>query len=158
MRRLKIRNFGMATLALTLLSMHKVAGASDLVAMVDLQFIRATDQPAAYLCLGERDEDCVVWATVNVYKARIRKIFSGTETRKTMFVTFGKHALAERNLRGIIATMNKREAKEPTDPQYHIVDWGQKRELVCFGRRENDSEGFELRKDGEGSLTCYDTK
>ena len=84
--------------------MSSVAAAGDLVAIVDLEFIRATDKPAAVMCFGDRDEDCHVWATLNVY----------------------------------------------------IVEWGEKREMFCFGRRQDDTERFELRKGGEDSLTCYD--
>jgi hypothetical protein len=86
-----------ALAAVTLLTLSGVAAASDLVAIVDLEFIRATDQPAAYLCFGDRDEDCGVWATFNVYKARIRKVISGTEPRKTMLVIYGRHALAHKD-------------------------------------------------------------
>jgi hypothetical protein len=156
MQRQQLRVIGIATFALTLLTLQNVAWAGDLVAIVDLKFIRATDQPAMIMCLGDRDEDCVVWATLNLYKARIRKVISGTESRKTMFVTFGRHALMEKDLRGVIATMNKREAKEPSDPQYQIVEWGYEREMVCFRRRKDDTAGFELKEEGEEPLTCYD--
>jgi hypothetical protein len=149
---------GIATLAFTLLSFRNVAWAGDLVAIVDLEFIRATDQPAVIMCYGDEDENCGVWATLNLYRARIHKVIEGTESRESMLVMFGRHALGHEDLPAIIATMNKLEVKEAADPEYQIVSWGDKREMFCLPRREDDTEEFELRKDGEESLTCYDAE
>jgi hypothetical protein len=154
----EFRTASIAALAMTFLMLSSVATADDLVAIADLEFIRATDQPAVYLCLGERDEDCSVWGTFNVYKARIRKVISGTESRKTLLVRYGRHALAHKNFRGIIATLNKLEPKDPPDPEYQVVQWGEKRQLFCFDRRDDDVHGYELKKDGEDPDTCYDAK
>lgn len=145
------------SIALALPMMHATAEASDLVAIVDLEFIRETDRPAAVMCFGEREEDCHVWATLNLYKAKVRRVISGTESRKAVLVLFGRHALKKGNFRGVIATMNRLEATRASDPQYQMTEWGEKRELYCFPRREDDT-GLELKEDDDERHTCYNAK
>jgi hypothetical protein len=128
----------------------------DLVATVDLKFIRATDETASVMCSGDKEDNCAVWATLNIYQARIRKLHFGTESRKTVLVYFGKHALKEMDFRRLTVTMSKLESKSESDPQYRIWDWADKRKLFCFPRRQDENEGLELKRDGEQSLTCYD--
>jgi hypothetical protein len=73
-----------------------------------------------------------------------------------MLVAFGRHALGDHDLPRMVAIMKKLDAESPNDPLYRIVGSGDKREMYCFPRAEDDTEGFELKKDGEQSLTCYD--
>lgn len=145
-------------LALLGLSVFNVAWATDLVAIVDLKFLRETDQTAAVLCFGDKDEDCVPWATHNLYRATIRKVIHGEESRKTVLVLFGRHAMKKISMRGVIATLSRLEPKNDTGAEYRVAEWGDKREFFCFRRWPDDTQGFELKADGEDSLTCYDAK
>ena len=138
------------------LAAHSHAADADLVATVDLKFIRATDETASVMCFGDKEDDCAVWATLNLYRARIRKVHFGTESRKTILVYFGKHALKKMDFRGVTVNMSKLESKSESDPQYRIWDWADERQLFCFPRSQDEKEGWELKKEGEQSLTCYD--
>lgn len=132
--------------------------AQELVAIVDLKFIKATDRAASVMCFGEKEEDCGVWATHNLYKATIRKIISGSESRKTLLVLFGRHALAEMDLRRVIARMRPLEPGDEYGAQYQIFESGEKRELFCFRRWQDETGGLELKAQDEQSQTCYDPK
>ena len=147
-----------ASVAIAAIGIQSAASGADLVAVVDLKFVKATDQPASLMCFGDRNEDCAVWATLNVYRARVRKVLMGAEPRRTFFVLFGKHALKEIDFRNVPVIMNKIEAKTGKDPQYQILDWAEELKVFCFPKREDDKSGFELKKDGEQPLTCYDAK
>ncbi|WP_129775207.1 hypothetical protein [Peristeroidobacter soli] len=48
------------------MAIANAASRVDLVAIVDLKFLESTDQPAAVMCFGDKDEDCVLWATHNL--------------------------------------------------------------------------------------------
>jgi hypothetical protein len=108
------------------------------------------------MCFGDTEDSCGVWATFYLYKARIRRVISGTEPRKTVLVLYGRHALLEKDFRRVYASMIKLEANDENDPQYQITSWGAKREVVCFPRREDDREGLGVGN-GEDSSTCYVT-
>ena len=112
------------TLAMVTLTIHATASAADLVALVDLEFLRETDKTAAVMCFGDSEEDCGVWATFYLYKAKIRKIITGTEPRKTVLVLYGHHALLKKDFRGVLASMIKLESKDEKEPQYQITSWG----------------------------------
>lgn len=149
-----MKKLWMASTAAVALALHSTVSAADLVALVDLEFIRKTDKTAAVMCFGDTEDSCGVWATFYLYKARIRRVISGTELRKTVLVLYGRHSLLEKDFRGVHASMIKLEENDEKEPQYQITSWGAKRELVCFPRREDDEEGLEVR-DGEDSSTCY---
>jgi hypothetical protein len=152
------RALRMACVTLALVSFAGAARAVDLVAVVDLEFIRATDEPASILCIQSTEETCGAWSHFYVYRARVRRVVSGVEPRKTLIVKFGRHALKKIDFRGIPVTMNKLKATKESDPQYQIIDWGEKRELFCFEPYEEESPKIELKEQGEAALTCYESK
>ena len=47
--------------------------ADDLVALVDLKFLEATDKTAEVMCFGEGDSDCGVWATFYWVRCRFKR-------------------------------------------------------------------------------------
>lgn len=147
-----MRKLGLAAFVTALASQHGIARASDFIAVVDLEFVEATDKPASVMCFGEGDSECAVWATLNLYKAEVRKVISGTEARKTMFVLFGRHALKKGDLPGVVASMNRLEAASEDDPRYQIFELGRKRQLVCFSGSNDDPKAIELRERDEDSL------
>lgn len=151
-----LRAFAGSLLALLGLSVFNVAWATDVVAIVDLKFLKETDQTAAVLCFGDKDEDCVPWATHNLYRATIRKIIHGKESRKSMLVLFGRHAMKKINMRGVIATLSRLETTDDTGAEYRVAELGDEREFYCFRRWPDDTQGFELKGSGDESLTCYD--
>lgn len=143
-------------LAVVSLSVLNLACATDLVAIVDLKFLKETDKTATVLCLGDKDEDCVPWGTHNLYRATIRKVIHGKESRKSMLVLFGRHAMKKVNMRGVIATLNRLETADDTGAEYRVAELGDEREFYCFRRWPDDTQGFELKGSGDESLTCYD--
>lgn len=158
MRHKQTLHAGLAALAgsLLALSVVNVAEAGDLVAIIDLKFLKDTDKTAAVLCFGDQDEDCVPWATHNLYRATFRKVLHGEESRKTVLVLYGRHAMGNNNLRRVIATLSRLETTDDTGAEYRVAELGHERELFCFRRWPEDAQGFELKAEGEGSLTCYD--
>lgn len=143
-------------LALLSLSVFNLACATDLVAIVDLKFLKETDKTAAVMCFGDKDEDCAVWATHNLYRATIRKVIHGKESRKTMLVLYGRHAMKKTNMRGVIATLSRLEPTDDTGAEYRVAEVGEEREFFCFRRWPEDTQGFELKGADDESLTCYD--
>ena len=78
---------------LLLLAAPLTTWAQDTIAILDLKFIADTGKPAGYLCLGNKDEDCVEWATLYVFEARVRKVLKGELAHKRFRVVGGRHAL-----------------------------------------------------------------
>lgn len=148
----------MASVVGSLFAVYGNAWSADLVAVVDLEFIRPTDQTAAVLCMGDKESDCVVWATHNLYRAKIKKVVVGEKPRKTPLVLFGKHALKEKDFRNVTVTMDKLETKTEADPQYVVRGWAEERKFFCFPRFPDETDGFELKKEGEQSQTCYEVE
>ena len=129
--------------------------AEDLVAVVDLNFLRETDKTAAVLCLGESDDDCAVWATHYLWEARVRMVISGAEHDARFLVLHGRHALKKQNMKGVVAIMRRLEPPLPFEARYQIVGWGRKRELVCFDMAI-ESAPMKLSEGLEGSSSCFD--
>jgi hypothetical protein len=59
----RIKKLWMATTAAVALAFHTTVSGTDLVALVDLEFIRKTDKTAAVMCFGDTEDSCGVWAT-----------------------------------------------------------------------------------------------
>lgn len=134
------------------------ATAEEIVAILDLKFIEDTGDTAAALCFGENDEDCGVWATHYLFEAKVDKVISGELPDERFLVLFGKHALKKKNFRNIIALLKKREVDDPSEPQYRISQWGEKRTMYCFDRREDDDTETDVERDDQYELNCYDQK
>lgn len=131
--------------------------AEDVIAILDLKFIEDTGRPAGYLCLGEGEEDCVEWAPLYLFEARVRKVLKGELPRKPFRLLGGRHALMKKDIRGVVAILKKLEESNPDEPQYQIQRWGSKMELYCFGPSVEEQKQTNVAVDLEGvSLSCYD--
>ncbi len=112
---------------LLMMVLSSPARAEDLVAVVDLKFLEDTGRTASVLCLGENPGDCVAWSTLYLYEARVRKVLSGTESRTKLRVIQGAHALAQSNIRRLVAVLRKLESSDPSGADYQVVRWGEER-------------------------------
>lgn len=129
------------------------ATAEDFVAIVDLKFLKETDQVAAVLCLGMTDDDCFPWAHHYLWEAKVRKVIRGTNTEKRFLVLHGRHALKKKDLRGVIALMKPLEEASPTGARYQLFA-GEKREHFCFDKIHAEGAPIKL-SDGERPLGCF---
>jgi hypothetical protein len=148
---------GGATFLLALFAVPHVI-AEEVVAVVDLKFLKETDQTAAVLCLGEsdEDEDCVVWAHHYLWEARIRKVIAGAVTEKRFLVLFGRHALMKKDIRNIVVLMKRLESNSPAEARYQILEWGHKRQLVCFSAEIARQAPWKLGSPGGDAINCFE--
>jgi hypothetical protein len=146
---------GGVTLLLTLFAAPPVT-AEEVVAVVDLKFLKETDQTAAVLCLGETDEDCVVWARHYLWEARIRKVLAGAVPEKRLLVLFGRHALLKKDVRNIVVLMTRLESESPSEARYQILEWGKRRQLACFSGEIAKQAPWKLGSPEEDAMNCFD--
>jgi hypothetical protein len=150
-----MRNPAISGLLMVLLGSTADAFADEIVAVVDLKFLKETDKTAAVLCLGDSEDDCVVWATHYLWEARVRRVISGTERDAKVLVLYGRHALPKDPLRNAVVVMNKLESTLPSDARYQIVAFGSERNLVCF-KRAIGAAPLKVNEKSDDSLSCFD--
>jgi hypothetical protein len=126
----------------------------ELIATVDLKFLRGTDEPAAFVCFDEEESNCVVWATHYLWRATVRKVISGTETEKHFLVLYGHHALLTKNLRGITAVLKRLKPDAPFGARYQIVARGSPMKLLCFSHPISLEGVQTLSEPGTDPLSC----
>lgn len=119
----------------------------ELIAKLDLKFIKDTGKTAGVLCYGDNEDDCHEWSTFYLYEAKVKKVLSGNLPIKKFTVIYGRHALRKNNHSNVIVRLNKLPANE--DAQYQILEFGQNFELVCFQSPESSlfSEPLELNNE-----------
>ena len=132
--------------------------AEEIVAILDLKFVEDTGDTAAVLCFGEEDADCGVWATYYLFEASVDKVISGELPNDKFLVLFGRHALKKRSFRNVIALLKERDVEDPNEPQYRISQWGEKRTMYCFDRRDDDEIEIDVERNERFSLNCFDQK
>ncbi|MGN0921732.1 MAG: hypothetical protein ACI4NJ_08445 [Cellvibrio sp.] len=123
----------------------------ELIAKLDLKFIKDTGKTAGVMCYGDNEADCHTWATFYLYEAKVKKVVSGSLPENKFTVIYGRHALRKNNHKGVVVRLNK--LLPDADAQYQISEFGQNYELVCFQSDEskNFSAGLEL---GNEKLKC----
>ncbi len=126
-----------------LLAGSGVAGAADIVAKLDLRFLKETDQVVSVMCFGEAEEDCTPWAHGYLFEARVRKVLHGELREKKFLVIYGHHAMYKRDIAGVIGIMSK--LTDGLDgAEYQVVDVAYSGNLACFnwwgGNDEIDGE------------------
>ena len=104
----------------------------ELIALVDLKFLRETDETAVVLCLDDAGEECDVWARHYLWRATIRRVYAGVESERHFLVLYGHHALKKKNLRGVTAVFKKLEPGAPFGARYQITNRGLPQKLLCF--------------------------
>lgn len=135
--------------------------ANDLVAEVDLEFIRETDDVAAVMCMGDSDDDCFPWAHHYLWRARIRRILGGEETQRTFLVLYGRHALSKKDLPRRIVVMKRLEDDSPAQARYQIKDMAYEVKLTCFRESTVQDSALEMnykvdRGEFADPLRCFD--
>ena len=143
-------------LAAFLLAVSVRISAEEIVAVLDLKFIEETDKTAVVMCYGNDDDDCGVWAVHYMFEAKVDKVISGNLPDKRFLVLFGKHALARKNIRNVVALLKKLDVDDPDEPQYQITQWGERRKMYCFDRREDDETEVGVEVNGKYQLNGYD--
>jgi hypothetical protein len=126
----------------------------ELVALVDLKFLRETDETAAVLCLGDEESDCGVWATHYLWKATVRRVYSGVEAERHFLVLYGRHALLKKNIREMAVVLKRLKPDAPFGARYQVVDLGVPQKLVCFRRALSRKDAQSLSRPGADPLSC----
>src|SRR5689334_21707271 len=106
--------------------------AEDVIAIVDLRFIEDTGRAGTYMCLDQRDEDCVPWALLYVFDAKVRNVVRGDLPGTHIRVLGGRHALGQKDIRGAIVVLKKLDKTGEGGAEYQIWKWGSKMQLYCF--------------------------
>ena len=152
MKKLAIK---VAGLLLSLASSACLAQAQELVAVVDLKFVKETDQVVAWMCYGDTDEDCGPWAHGYLFEARVRKVLSGDWPKKKFLVIYGRHAMRKDNLRAVTGRFSK--LTDGTDgAEYQLVARAVEGQSGCFSWMGVDGYGpADAPKSGE-LLWCFD--
>ncbi|WP_041590169.1 hypothetical protein [Teredinibacter turnerae] len=140
-------------LALILILLSPLAYTQDLVVVLDLKFIKETEDAAAWMCYGESDEDCHPWAYFYVFEAKVKKVISGELSKNKIRVLFGRHALKKGSHKSVIATLSKLEKSKEAD--YQILEWGTIKEMYCFSHDENKIYNVRLES-SDIDLKCYE--
>ena len=141
--------------AFLLLLFSPLTYSQDLVAILDLEFVKETNDAAAWMCYGENDNDCHPWAYLYVFDAKVKKVISGDLTEKKIRVLFGRHALKQGRHKNVIATLSKLDKN--SEAEYQILEWGTKREMYCFSGEGNKMYNVRLESSGI-DLKCYEQK
>jgi hypothetical protein len=129
----------------------------ELVAVVDLKFLRETDETAAVLCLGEEESDCGVWATHYLWRATVRKVYAGAEVERHFLVLYGRHALRKKDIREMTVVMKRLKENAPFGARYQVVDLGIRQKLLCFRHPLQREDVQTLSKPGADPLSCLGT-
>jgi ketosteroid isomerase-like protein len=131
-----------------------LADPGDLVAKVDLEFLRETELVVSYMCLGETDEDCVPWANAYLYEARLREILSGDFPEKKFLVIYGRHALGHEDLKGVVGKFSRLTDNED-GAAYQLVRRGSEEKLACFEWWGADGNGALEQPESGELLHCF---
>ena len=129
----------------------------ELVALVDLKFLRETEETAAVMCLGEEESDCGVWATHYLWRVTVRRVYSGAEVERNFLVLYGRHALRKKDIRELTVVLRRLKADAPFGARYQVVDLGMPQNLVCFRNPLPGKDVQTLNKPGAHPLNCLGT-
>lgn len=139
---------------LVVLLLPFTALAEDLVAVVDLKFLKDTGEASSTLCFEEVNEekDCATWATFYLFEARVKKVVSRELSGRKFRVWFGIHALKKGNIKNMVAKL--RPLPPEHEAEYQIVAWGEKKELYCFEAKERETYNTNIEPEGT-NMQCY---
>ena len=107
--------------------------AEEVIAVLNLKFIKNTGKTATTICYDE--STCHSWASFYLYEAKVKKVLAGQLSTKRFKVIYGRHALKEKNLKRVVASLKKLE--EGAEADYQIVERGNKLEMYCFSGEYN---------------------
>ena len=142
-----------ATLLLALGSPVFADQVDEFVAVVDLKFLKETEQVTSVLCIG--DDHCGPWSHGYLFEARVKRVVYGEPTKKKFLVIYGRHAMPQADQRGVVGRFSK--LIDGTDgADYQLVGTASRGQLSCFAWYGLDGGGpAEVPKAGE-LLRCFD--
>jgi ketosteroid isomerase-like protein len=131
-----------------------LAQESELVAVVDLKYLKETEQVVAIMCYGDLPEDCHPWAHGYLFEARVRKVINGQAPKGKFLVIYGHHAMKKENLRGVVGRFSK--LTDGTDgAEYQIAARAVEGDLACFDWWGLDGSGAAERPSSGSLLRCF---
>lgn len=94
-------------LILLFLLLSPAAMVEEIVAIIDLKFLKDTDAVASTLCFegSEADNQCATWAAFYLFEVRVKKVVSGDPEDRKFLVWFGSHALKKGNIKNMLAKL-----------------------------------------------------
>jgi ketosteroid isomerase-like protein len=140
-------------LLLALISSSCLAQDDELVAVVDLKFLKMTEQVVAVTCLS--DDECYPSAYGGLFEAELRKMVSGEWPKKNFLVIYGRYARKKGQIfRGVTGRFSK--LTDGTDgAEYQLVTTAMEGHPVCFEWFGIDGYGpAEIPKSG-ALLKCF---
>ena len=150
-----MRSFNIAAGILLGLLQSAHARADDLVALVDLKFLEATEKTAEVMCFGEGEDDCAVWATFYLGEARVRKVISGTAPGKRFLVLYRSHALEEKDFPNLVGRFVPLEEGAYGNARFQM-HWGDRLDLAYFNDSKAPDAPLELKELNNDTLRCYE--
>lgn len=131
------------------------ASAEEMIAVLDLKFVRDTGEVASTLCFdeGSEEQNCATWATFYLFDARVKKVVSGELSARKFRVLYGVHALKKGNIKNMVAKL--RPLPREHEAAYQIIGWGEKRELYCFEAKQGEAYNTGVKLEGE-NVQCYE--
>ena len=145
------------SLILFVLLLSPSAFSEEVIAVVDLKFLKDTGETASTLCYEEEGQssNCTTWATFYLFEARVKKVVHGEPIGRKFLVWFGRHALMEGNIRNVVAKLKPLPAEH--EANYKIVALGDREELYCFSTNEDQKHNLTIEPDGIG-MQCYESE
>lgn len=142
------------TILFIFLLLPVTALAEDVIAVVDLKFLKDTGEASSTLCFEEVNEekDCATWATFYLFEARVKKVVSGELSSRKFRAWFGVHALKKGNIKNMVAKLKPLPPER--EAEYQILAWGEKMELFCFDAKENETFNTNIEPEGK-KMQCY---
>jgi len=128
------------------------AFSNDVVAILNLKFIKDTDQTATTLCYDNEGENCHRWASFYLYEAKVKQVLSGELVTKKFKVIYGRHALKKKNLKRVVASLKKLE--ESANADYQIIEMGNELKMYCLSGEYNMPYNVNDISEGK-QLTCF---
>jgi hypothetical protein len=129
--------------------------AEDIVAILDMKFVKDTKETATLLCFGDNEEDCAQWATFYLYDAKVKKVLSGELPSKKIKVIYGRHALMPKNFKNVAVVMTP--LQDHKEAEYQIKEWGELKEMYCFKSNDNQP-GNVIDGNQRQPQTCYENE
>jgi ketosteroid isomerase-like protein len=141
-----------AALLLALGSPVFAAETGELIAVVDLKFLKVTDFVTTWLCV---DEYCEPSSHGYLFEARLRTAVNGEWPKKKFLVLYGRHAMGQSNQRRVVGRFSKL-TDGPDGAEYQLVEAGVHGQPSCFEWHGLDGRGpAEVPRSGE-LLRCFD--
>ncbi|WP_339899708.1 hypothetical protein [uncultured Gilvimarinus sp.] len=131
------------------------AFAVEVIAVVDLKFLKDTGETASTLCFKEETEteSCATWATFYLFEARVKTVVHGEPISRKFKVWFGQHALKKGNIQKVVAKLKPLPAEH--EASYQITALGERQELYCFHVNEDRQSNVRIEPRSV-EMRCYE--